>query len=548
VLGAGVVAAAGPDPSTYVAEWTGGGLTVGEFITWWKYGSEGERPTLATPEERLKFLDPLINADLMIEEAESLGLTELPTVADFYKGRRVSILTEQLQVRATEGRITIDRKEVDDILGKRMTEMDMKQIVVPTQVEAVALVDSLKAGVAFEELAQRYSASPTGEAGGTVGTVRWGDFSERWSAQAYRLEPGQFSEPFQVEGGYCILKSYGKRVAAMQDSLAERKKVVNSLVREATLRERQSYLDSLKLAYDYDIDVNAVVDLSTKYAVGFARLGEPTAVVDADVDPGLTEAEAAVPLVTMKGKTLTAGAMAKIVARTPFQVRPRVDEPDDFIPFITRQSTDSLLVAEAEKLGMDREEDVINMVMKAKRRKTLFAFYEFITRDVAISDEEARAFYEANKQYFGLSEGYNVSKIIVGTREAADSVMARLGAGEAFEDIARVRSRDPFTAPQGGDVGFLKKGSDEEFDGFLATMQPGETKVFRSLEGFAVLWLRDRVAARSASFEEARSTIDQRLTQGKKDQALEQWIMARRAERGVRVNNEVLQEIELPTS
>ncbi|MFZ1946416.1 MAG: peptidylprolyl isomerase [bacterium] len=538
---------AGPDRSAYVAEWTGGGLTVEEFISWWKFGSEGERPALATLEERLKFVEPLISAELMIEEAESVGITQLPTVADFYRGRRTSVLTERLQTRATEGRVTIDRKQVDEIIAKRNTEMDIKQIIVRTQTEANALLDSIRAGAAFEDLAQRYSTSPTGEVGGTVGTVRWGDFSDRWSAQAYRLEPGQASEPFQVEGGYCILKSYGKRVTALPDSLEERKKIVARLAQEATLKERKAYQDSLKLAYDYNMDVMAVVDLSAKYAVGYAKMGEPTTVVDADVDPGLTEAEARVPLVTMKGKTLTAGAMARVVARTPFQVRPRVDDPDDFIPFINMQATDSLLVAEAEKLGLDRDEDVVNMVAKAKRRKTLLAFYEYVARDAVVSDEEARAFYDANRQYFTMPEGYNVSKIVVGTREAADSLVARLGAGEAFGDLARARSRDPFSAPQGGDMGFLKKGADQEFDGFLATMQPGETKVFRSLEGYVVLWLMEGIPTRPASFEESRQSIDQRLVQDKKEQLIDAWIATRRAERGVRIDNNVLEAIVLPS-
>jgi peptidyl-prolyl cis-trans isomerase C len=538
---------AGPDPSTYVAEWKGGGLTVGEFITWWKYGAEKERPALATLDERLKFLDVLINADLMIEEAESIGLTQLPTVADFWRGRRAGILSELVQTRATEGRVAVDRKQADDIYAKRMTEMDIKQIMVRTQDEARAIMDSIRAGVPFEDLAARYSTSPTGERGGEVGTIRWGDFTDRFSAQAYRLEPGQVSEPFQVEDGYIILKSYGKRLAAIADSLGERQKIVTQLAREATLRERQSYLDSLKAAYDFNLDVMAVVNLSAKYAVGYARLGEPTAVVDADVDPGLSEAEARVPLVTMRGRALTAGAMARIVAKTPFQVRPRVDDPDDFIPFITMHATDSLLVAEAEKLGLDKEKDVVDMVMKAKRRKTLFAFYEFTSREAAVSDEEARAFYEANTQYFTSPEGYTLSKIVVGTREAADSIMARLGAGEAFEDIARARSRDPFTAPEGGDMGVLEKGADQEFDGFLATMEPSQRKVFRSLEGFVVLWLKDLLPARPSSFEEARESIDQRLLPAKKDAIVDRWIAARRAERDIRVNEAVLQEIVLPT-
>jgi parvulin-like peptidyl-prolyl isomerase len=548
VLGSvALAAAAAPEASAYVAEWQGGGVTVGDFISWWRFSTEANRPELKTLDERLAFLEPIINGQLMLEQAESLGIDLLPTVTDFARGRRVATLVEAVQVRATEGRIKVDSLQLEDIYNKRLTEMEIKQIVVRTQDEARAMWDSLAAGASFEDLAQRYSISPTGEYGGSVGKVKWRDFSDRWSSRAYALEPGQFCEPFQVEGGWCILKSYSKTLIEPGDPAAERAGIRAILERDAIMKERGAYLDSLKAAYGYNLDLNAVINLSTKYALAIARLGEPTAVVEAELEPDVSAAERAVPLVTMRGKTLTTGAMMDIIARTPFQVRPRVDDPDDFIPFILKQANDSLLVAEAEKLGLEKDPEIAAMVNKAKRRKTLLAFYEFVARDAAVSEQEARDFYQANAQYYNMPNGYMVSKIVVGTKEAADSVITRVQAGEDFAEIARVRSRDPFSAPQGGDMGFLKVGEDEEFDGFLATMEPGQRKAFRSLEGFVVLWLRERQVGRPATFEEARGAIEIRLLPIKKDAILEKWITDRRAALGVRVNEDVLKQVVLPT-
>jgi parvulin-like peptidyl-prolyl isomerase len=224
-----------------------------------------------------------------------------------------------------------------------------------------------------------------------------------------------------------------------------------------------------------------------------------------------------------------------------------VDDPDEFIPFIVLKANDSLLVAEGEKLGLDKHPDVVAGVGRAYRRKTLYAFYDFITSPAAVPEAEARAFYDANTAYYRVPEGYNISKIVVGNREAADSVIMRLEAGEAFADVARARSRDPFTATQGGNVGFLKVGDDEEFDGFLATMQVGEKKVFRSLEGYVVLWLMERHSPRQASFEEARGSVEQRLIQAKKDEILEKWIAERRQAVGVTIDRQVLDQVVFPS-
>jgi parvulin-like peptidyl-prolyl isomerase len=534
------------DTSPLVATWPGGGVTVNELVTWWDYGLSADRSALTTLDGKEAFLNTVINAKLMIDEAESLGLTRLPTVADFYRGRRVSLTNEKVFNRATTGRINVTDRAVDEVYRKRLTEMDLSQIVVPKQDLAQALTDSIKAGVPFGDLARRYSTAPTAESGGKIPAVRWGDFTDRFSAEAFRLEAGQVSEPFPAGTGWCILRMDAKTLKEPPDPAAEKQTIRARLERDAALNERSGYLDSLKTAYNFTIDVPAVVTLSARYAVAIEKAGQQeAAVLDADIIPELSATDRATPVITYRGGSFTMGEVADLMAGTPFQVRPRVDDPDELIPFITGKASDSLVFAEGVKLGLDREPDVTAVVDRAKRRKTLFAFYSHISRDAAVTDADARAYYEAHSAEYNVQEGSVLSKIVVGTMEAADSVLQRLDKGEAFEVIARARSRDPFTATEGGNVGFLRKGEDEEFDGFLATMQPGERKAFRSLEGVVVLWLREKHVPRKASFDEARAAIDQVLLQQRKDEIIEKWAAERRAQTSVVINRDVLAGVVL---
>jgi peptidyl-prolyl cis-trans isomerase C len=236
------------DTSPLVAQWSGGGITVNEMLKWWSYGSPAERKPVTTLAEKEEFLNSLVNARLMIDKAESLGITNLPTVADFYRGRRISMTNEKLLTLATEGRITVSDKDVDEVYRKRATEMELRQIIVPKLDLARALRDSIRAGVSFEDLARRYSTAPTGNDGGLIGKVRWGDFTEVFSAQAMRLEAGQVSEPFQVPGGWCILKMDSKVLKEPGDPAAEKKSIRARLERDAAMRERTAYMDSLKMA------------------------------------------------------------------------------------------------------------------------------------------------------------------------------------------------------------------------------------------------------------------------------------------------------------
>ena len=145
--------AAQPDPSARVASWDGGDVTVEEFITYYGYGSETERQPLPSLEAKKAFLEPLINAEMMMQEAESLGITKLPIVADFVRGRRCGTLIETVQTRATQGRVQVLEREVDRIYNKSLTEMEIKEITARTREDADAMMDSIKAGVPFEDLA-----------------------------------------------------------------------------------------------------------------------------------------------------------------------------------------------------------------------------------------------------------------------------------------------------------------------------------------------------------------------------------------------------------
>jgi foldase protein PrsA len=187
------------------------------------------------------------------------------------------------------------------------------------------------------------------------------------------------------------------------------------------------------------------------------------------------------------------------------------------------------------------------LVQRAYRRKALYAFYSYLTRDAVVPEEELRAFYDANAKSYNMPAGYSISKIVVNTKEAADSVIMRVRGGEAFEDIARVRSRDPFTAPAGGDAGLLTVGQDLEFDGFIATMEVSDIKAFRSLEGYVVLWLRDRRAARPATYDEAVESIRRILVEKYQNALLGKWVADRRIERGVKVNTQALEALVMPT-
>jgi peptidyl-prolyl cis-trans isomerase D len=105
---------------------------------------------------------------------------------------------------------------------------------------------------------------------------------------------------------------------------------------------------------------------------------------------------------------------------------------------------------------------------------------------VAVSDDEIRAYYERNRKAFDRPGRATVSLLIVPrTITAADTAAARarvealraeIAGGAKFEDVARRESSDSASAQQGGDLGRGGRGRFvPEFEQAAYALQPGSS-------------------------------------------------------------------------
>jgi len=79
-----------------------------------------------------------------------------------------------------------------------------------------ALLDSLKAGANFAELAKRYSEDiATAKNGGDLGLVRRGEFIKEFAEVAFALQEGQISNPVETTFGYHLIQLLERRGEAI---------------------------------------------------------------------------------------------------------------------------------------------------------------------------------------------------------------------------------------------------------------------------------------------------------------------------------------------
>lgn len=124
-----------------------------------------------------------------------------------------------------------------------------------------------------------------------------------------------------------------------------------------------------------------------------------------------------------------------------------------------------------------------------------------------VSEAEINEAFERNRQSLqGAPATVTFRQVVVApkpspeaktrARAKADSILAELGKGGDFEQIAKRESMDPASRPQGGDLGWNRRGAMvPEFDRVMFALQPGQTSgIVETAFGYHIIRV-DRVQA-----------------------------------------------------
>jgi foldase protein PrsA len=162
-----------------------------------------------------------------------------------------------------------------------------------------------------------------------------------------------------------------------------------------------------------------------------------------------------------------------------------------------------------------------------------------IARQIDVTEDECRRFYESNPGNFFVLERVRVShlflaappetaaEIVEAKRTAIEALSVRLVRGEDFATLAPENSEDEATKLRGGDLGYFSASRmPPDFVEAALKLHPGEiSKPIRTRLGFHILKLVDVQQARQKTFDEARKDIAIELANQKQATAIQQLIV-----------------------
>jgi peptidyl-prolyl cis-trans isomerase SurA len=234
----------------------------------------------------------LASIDDLEAEAKKQGVS----YEDFKEQIRIGAVTQQVISQEVGGKIHISNEDIEDWYNKHQKEFEgpeeigLSEIMVATQparqnvedkdkqdaaqnndkqlpedpakvaeaqAKANQILEQLKKGAKFEDLAKKSSDGPTASQGGGLGNFKRGELAKDLEDKTFSLKAGENTDVIRTRQGFIILKVTGHRPAGVPPL-----KDMSDRIREAIYSER---LEPAARAYLTKLREQAYIDIKSGY-------------------------------------------------------------------------------------------------------------------------------------------------------------------------------------------------------------------------------------------------------------------------------------------
>lgn len=211
----------------------------------------------------------------------------------------------------------------------------------------------------------------------------------------------------------------------------------------------------------------------------------------------------------VNGKAIPKAQLDKLIQKSNQPDNPQVrDQGREML--VTRE----LILQEANNRGITQKESVREQLEQSKMGVLIAAVFEDFVEREGVTEADLKAAYEQVKGQYNGTE-YHVEHILVEKEADAKAITAQIKAGGNFEQIAKEKSKDPGSAPNGGDLGWVSdKSLVPEFSKAMVQLKKGQVtdKPVKTQYGWHIIKLDDVRDVKAPSMEEIKDQLKQMIT------------------------------------
>lgn len=316
------------------------------------------------------------------------------------------------------------------------------------------ILKKIEQGESFDSLAVIYSDDPAAKEGSGRNTwFQWGSMSEHFHTAVQKMEIGTILGPINADNAIHFVKLYDRRKNeqfsepnSVEDFFYLKRKVLQSY-RDSTQIVWNRHHEALKEEYDFRLLKQPIMNLA--------------ALITKKMNSGridlqsFSHEEMNTPLAEWNGGICSLSTLVKRSRERPSRILLNYRHVKALEIDINNISIIEMVIQDAIKEGFEEEAFVQEQRQKFLENKLLQQIENVaINKNIEISDEEVKQFYDENPDRFKKPAEIELWEIYLKDKKLADDIVLKLKRGTDFESLAKKYSKDKTIAGRAGYVGF----------------------------------------------------------------------------------------------
>ncbi len=371
------------------------------------YETDPSFPAYLSGEAGLReYLDFVIDKNLSEKLAANSGLLDNPLLKKRIDDKRKQEMIHVFYRREVAEKVALTEGEERDAFRKMGVVLHVKHLFAPDEISARSLYNSLKQGVPFDTLSKQVFQGTNPQTGGAdLGEVTWGDLDMSLEETAFRLTPGQYSQPVRSKWGYHILLVANRKDNLMltesefQARREQIRKILRSRKEEIAAGEYlKNYLDPFKIkvkseAFRKVTGALGILD-EDKTRLQFRRMAPVTDDQIGHLKTAL-RGESKLPFMTSEKEVWTIGDFVEKLENLPPDSRPQLSSVKRFRDDIGIMIRNEFLLEAAGQEGLEHSGEVDAAVQRYARDLTYYYFLEQTYRNFRLPADVAEYYRQS---------------------------------------------------------------------------------------------------------------------------------------------------------
>ncbi len=219
------------------------------------------------------------------------------------------------------------------------------------------------------------------------------------------------------------------------------------------------------------------------------------------------------PVAKIGNQVITESDLKSIANAVPEQYRSMYFTPEVHQKTVEHIVNIYVLADEAEKQGLDKSPEVAKLLQYTRKNILARVYLDKLAKDTpAPTEEEAKAYYEKNKNQYVTRESVHLHHILLKTEKEAKEALDRVKKGEKFADVATQVSICPSRA-KGGNLDWMPRGSlVKEIEDVAFSAKLGQPiGPVQSKYGYHILLVEEKKPEQQNSFDQVRDYVIEQL-------------------------------------